>query len=92
MPATGLDEPCKDKGLQDAEKRKALIGGHVMRALGGPGAKGRVDVRPLWDGYYRVNVVVGDGPGCFTIAHSYFLKTDGAGAILESTPKLTKQD
>jgi hypothetical protein len=91
MPATGLDGPCRDKELQDPEKLKTLIRGHVLRALGGPGGTGRVQVRPLRDGYYRVNIVVGEGPGCFTIARSYFLRTDGAGNVLESTPKLTKQ-
>jgi hypothetical protein len=92
MPATGLDEPCGDKEQQGAEKVKTLIVGHVLRALGGAGGKGRLQVRPLWDEYYRVNVVVGDGPGCFTIARSYFLRTDGAGNVLESTPELTKRD
>jgi hypothetical protein len=91
MPATGLDEPRKDKGLPDTEKLKVLIGNHVLRALGGAGGKGHVQVRPLWDGYYRVNLVVGDSPGCFTIARSYFLRADGAGNVLESTPQLTKQ-
>ena len=92
MPATGLDGPCRDKELQGPEKLKTLIRSHVLRALGGPGGEGRVQVRPLWDEYYRVNIVVEVGPGCFTIARSYFLRTDGAGNVLESTPKLTKQD
>jgi hypothetical protein len=92
MPSTGLDAPCRDKELQDAEKMTIRIRGHVLRALGGAGGTGRVQVRPLWGGYYRVNLVVGDGPGCFTIARSYFLKTDVAGNVLESTPELTKQD
>jgi hypothetical protein len=92
MPATGLDEPCDDKERQGPEKLKLLIGSHVLRALGGAGGKGRVEVRPLWDGYYRVNLIVGDGPGCVTIARSYFLRADGAGNVLESTPNLTKQD
>jgi hypothetical protein len=91
MPAAQAGEARKDKEQQDPEALKTLISGHVLRALGGPGGKGRVEVRPLWGGYYRVNVVVGDGPGCFTIARSYFLRTDGAGNVLESTPKLTKQ-
>ena len=91
MPATGLDGPCSGKEQQGPEKLKKLIGSHVLRALGGAGGKGRVEVRPLWDGYYRVNLVVGDGPGCVTIARSFFLRADGAGNVLESTPELTKQ-
>jgi hypothetical protein len=69
-----------------------MIRDHVLRALGGLIGVGRVQVRPLWDHYYRVNIIVGDGPGCVTIPSSYFLKTDGAGHVLESTPKLTKRD
>jgi hypothetical protein len=91
MPATGLDGPRKGEDLQGPEKLKALIGSHVRRALGESGGKGRVEVRPLWDGHYRVNLVVGDGPGCGTIARSFVLRADGAGNDLESTPKLTRQ-
>ena len=89
MPATGLDEAGHDKALADPDQLKRLIGAHVLRALGGAAAKGRVEVRPLWEGYYRVNVVVGDSPGCVTIPHSYFLKADEAGNVLESSPQLT---
>jgi hypothetical protein len=91
MPATQLGEPCRDTELQDPEKLKMLIRGHVLRALGEPGGTGRVQVRPLWGGYYRVNIVVLEGPACVTIPSSYFLKTDGAGNVLESTTQLTKQ-
>jgi hypothetical protein len=91
MPATGLDGPRREEELQGPEKLRAVTGSQVLRVLGGAGAKGRVDVRPLWDGHYRVNLVVGDGPGCVTIARSFFLRADGAGNVLESTPELTKQ-
>jgi hypothetical protein len=91
MLAAQVGEARRGKEQPDPEVLKNLIRGHVLRALGEPGGTGRVQVRPLWGGYYRVNVVVGEGPGCFTIARSYFLRTDGAGAILESTPKLTRQ-
>jgi hypothetical protein len=65
------------------------MGGQVLRALGGAG-KGRVEVRPLWEGHYRVNVVLGESPGLVTIPHSYFLRADGAGNVLESTPALPR--
>jgi hypothetical protein len=91
MQAAQVGEARKDKEQPGPEVLKTLIRGHVLRALGEPGGTGRVQVRPLWGDYYRVNVVVGEGPGRFTIARSYFLRADGAGAILESTPKLTRQ-
>jgi hypothetical protein len=92
MSAAQTAEPGEDKELRDTEKLKTSIRAHVLRALGEPGVKSRVQVRPLWGAYYRVNIVVEEGPGCVTIPRSYFLKTDVAGAILESTPKLTKPD
>ena len=85
-------EPREDKGLQDLERVKTLIRTHVLRALGEPGGKSYVQVRPLWGGYYRVNILVEDGPGRVRIPSSYFLNTDGAGNVLESTPRLTKRD
>ncbi len=88
--ATGLDEPRNDEEVTNLDQLKRLIGGQVLRALGGAG-KGRVEVRPLWEGHYRVNVVVGESPGCLTIPHSYFLRADGAGTVLESTPALAGQ-
>ncbi len=89
-PATGLDDPRDDPEAAGPDQLKRLIGGQVVRALGGAG-KGRVEVRPLWEGYYRVNVVVGESPGRVTIPHSYFLRADGAGNVLESTPALPRQ-
>jgi hypothetical protein len=90
MPAAQAGEARKDKEQQDPELLKTLIRGHVLRALG-EGGTGRVQVRPLWGEYYRVNIIVEEGPGRITIPRSYFLRTDGAGNVLESTPKLTKQ-
>ena len=91
MPATGLDELPDDPEGAGPDQLKRLIGGQVLRALGGPAGKGRVEVRPLWEGYYRVNVVVGESPGRVTIPHSYFLRADGAGNVLASTPALPRQ-
>ena len=35
---------------------------HVLRALGRPADFQAVQVRPLWAGHYRVNVLVGGTP------------------------------
>jgi hypothetical protein len=91
-PATGPGELRDDPEAAGPDQLKRLIGGQVLRALGGAAGKGRVEVRPLWEGHYRVNVVVGDSPGRVTIPHSYFLRADGAGNVLESTPVLPRQD
>jgi hypothetical protein len=74
----------------EAPQREALIGKQVLRALGQPGDLRRVEVRRLWDGHYRANVLVGPDAASARIAHSYFLATDDAGNILTSTPEVTR--
>jgi hypothetical protein len=70
-----------------------IIGEQVLHQLGQPTGLHSVQVRKVWDDHYRVNVFVGVGvdTGCAKVAHSYFLVTDGAGNIVASTPKLTRQ-
>jgi hypothetical protein len=70
---------------------RARIGVHVLRALGQPAHFQTVQVRPLWDGHYRVNVLIGPTAACATVAHSYFLRADGDGNILAATPALTRR-
>jgi hypothetical protein len=72
------------------ERRSAAIAGHVLHALGETDVPRRVDVRRLWDGRYRVNVLVGEDASA-RIAHSFFVVTDGDGAILACTPQITRQ-
>ena len=88
MPSAQAGGPRKEREGPDGEQQENLIRGHVLRALGEPGGLGRVQVRSLWGNYYRVNVIVGDDPGCAKIVRSYFLETDGEGNIVDSTPKL----
>jgi hypothetical protein len=66
----------------------ARVGEQVLHALGKPRNLLKVQVRPLWDGNYRVNVLVGADAACATIPHSYFVVADGDGKILAATPKL----
>jgi hypothetical protein len=83
-----------ERGKVDEEARDGLrlvIGERVIQALGEPGGLHRVQVRHLWGDHYRVNVLVGVDAASATIAHSYFLVTDGAGHILAATPKLSKR-
>ena len=51
-----------------------------------------MQVRSLWGNYYRVNVLVGDDPGCAKIVRSYFLETDGAGNVVDSSPAIVRED
>jgi hypothetical protein len=73
------------------QARNALIEEQVLHALGRPGALLKVDVRLLWENYYRVNVFFGPDAASARVAHSYFVGVDSDVNIVESTPKITKR-
>lgn len=86
----------KQKEKTNAEpqpaRRSAIdiaIGEKVRQTLGAPPELNRVQVRPLWDAMFRVNVFTGE-TASMKIAHSYFLSTDGEGNILTSSPSIVK--
>ena len=91
MPTKQHDNRPADAEAGGHERRSAAIAGRVLHARGLAGALRRVEVRPLWDGHYRVNVLVGEDAASVRIAHSFFVVTDGDGAILASTPQITRQ-
>jgi len=70
---------------------QSLIGDQVLHLLDQPGDLHRVQVRKLWDDRYRVNIFVGGDAGSATVAHSFFLTTDGAGKIVASSPNILKR-
>jgi len=71
-----------------AEQLAARIRVQVLQTLGRPPGWHLVQVRPLWDGYFRVNVLIGEGVTSFKISHSFFLLTNANGDVIESTPEL----
>jgi gamma-glutamyltranspeptidase len=87
-------EPVVQRSLVESHKQEtlnALIGEQVLHALGKPRNLLRVQVRPLWDGFYRVNVFVGADTACAKIPHSYFVVADGDGNVVSATPTIRKQ-
>jgi hypothetical protein len=90
MPNAGQEKHAGQE-RQDGEQLRAAIGKHVMDALGQPSDAYWVQVRPLWEGHYRVNVLAGADTTCARVAHSYFLVADGAGNILTTSPQLTRR-
>jgi hypothetical protein len=84
-------EQRADSAKQMRDKLKAIVGEQVMHQLGEPVNLLQVQVRPLWEHFYRVNVFVGTSSAFATIANSYFVKTDRDGEIVASTPKILKQ-
>ena len=91
MATTRQAERGKEDEGQARDRLHLMIAERVIQALGEPDGLHRVQVRHLWADYYRVNVLVGADAASATIAHSYFLVTDGAGHILAATPKLSKR-
>jgi hypothetical protein len=62
----------------------------VLKALGKPRNLLKVQVNPIWDNHYRVNVFVGVDIASATVANSYFLVIDTEGNITAATPKIAK--
>jgi hypothetical protein len=83
----------KPKGLEQHQREalNALIGEQVIHTLGRPGGLFKVQVRLLWEKYFRVNILIGADAVSARIANSYFVEADGDGNIAGSTPKITKQ-
>jgi hypothetical protein len=81
----------KEGGKRKRETLSALIGEKVMHALGEPRSLLKMQVRPLWENYYRVNVFTGKDAASAEIVNSYFLTADGDGNILTSAPEIRKQ-
>ena len=78
----------QERERETCECRNTLIGEQVIHRLGQPDGLQRVQVRPLWQDHYRVNVLVGANAASALIAHSYFVEADADGNIIESTPKI----
>jgi hypothetical protein len=85
-------QPEQPKNLSEAKSKPvdAFIGEQIVQNLGRPADLHRVQVRRLWENFFRVNILVGPDAASAKVAHSYFLKVDGDGNILESTPKMQK--
>jgi hypothetical protein len=97
MDRTGKRDPMKQKATRSADledqgyqQRLAVIGDRVIHSVGNPGDLQRVQVQPLWEDRYRVNIFVGVDAASAKIAHSYFLVADEDGNILVSTPKMAR--
>jgi len=90
-PTKQQDEQAREVERQERDKLSTLIGGQVIQALGRPPDMQRLQVRRLWETYYRINVFVGEDIASAKVAKSYFVRTNPDGRILESNPKITKR-
>jgi hypothetical protein len=83
------EQKLTEQKAAEAGLLEAVLRDKVMQVLGRPPGLHRTQVRLLWDDHYRVNVFVGDAASA-KVAHSYFLKADGNGKILTSTPAIAR--
>ena len=90
---TSAEQNEQQQGMKKhaQETLRALIGEHVMHALGEPGSLYKLLVHRLWKDHYRVNVLVGENAAMVRIAHSYFVLTDSEGNIIKATPEIARQ-
>jgi hypothetical protein len=90
MPPSKEEKQFAEQDKHERQKRSAAIGQQVLHTLGQPGELQGVQVRPLWEDHYRVNVLVGPDAASSRVAHSYFLVVDSAGKVLTTTPTLRR--
>lgn len=90
MTTSQLTEPHAAGPKDERAPLHDAIGKNVLRALGRPGDLQRLQIRRLWDDFYRVNVLTGGAPASARIAHSYFLAADAEGAIAWSAPDIAR--
>jgi hypothetical protein len=90
MPTTPRQKPATRQEQETAAQRNSAIARYVLDALGQPADLLRVEVRELWEGHYRVNVLVGTDAASVRVAHSYFLVADAQGNVVSSTPALPR--
>jgi hypothetical protein len=91
MPATQQPEQRNDLKRHGRDTLNSLIGEQVILALGEPRDLLKVQIRPLWENYYRANVFTGKDAGSAQIADSYFLTADCDGNIIASAPEIAKK-
>jgi hypothetical protein len=85
-----LDVQSQNFERQQRETQNARVAQQVLCALGKPENLLTVQVRPLWEGNYRVNVFVGSDIVFARIAYSYFVVADAAGNVLEASPAINQ--
>lgn len=91
MPTKQSSEQRRDLDRHQRDTKDALIGEQLIHALGEPEDLLQIQVRMLWPGHYRVNVLVGPDTASVRVADSYFIHADTDGNILASTPRVTRR-
>jgi len=85
------EQPEDEMGREEREAMDNRIREQVIHALGKPVDLRNVQVLKIWDGRYRVNVIVGPNAGSVRVANSFFLEVDKTGGLVSASPKITKE-
>ena len=91
MQATQQLERRSDLERHKRDTLNSLVGEQILHCVGTPRDLLKVQVRPLWDNYYRVNIFIGKDVASAQIADSYFVTVDGDANIIASVPQITKR-
>lgn len=91
MPKTEQGAPHGDEERRRRDSLNSAIGQRVISTLGRPPGLHHVQVQPLWEAYYRVNVFVGEDAASLKLANSFFVEADGDGNVLTSSPEIPKR-
>jgi hypothetical protein len=90
MIAPGTEAQSSRQMIPQHSSRDALIRDAVITSLGRPPGLYRVAVLPLWQGHFRVNVLIGPDPTSVCIPHSYFVVAGDDGKIISSKPPIVR--
>ena len=91
MTAKQQEKQQRDQDQHERQQRQAALGKLVLDTLGAPRDLHRVQVRWLWENFYRVNIYVAADGASAAIAHSFFVEVDPNGKIAAATPDIGKQ-
>ena len=84
------ETPERAEATPSELKREEVIRAGVLKALGRPAELLKVSVAPLWDDYFRVNVVTGTEATAVRIPDSFFVTADAQGRIVQAEPPIQK--
>jgi hypothetical protein len=90
MITTQPSDQDKEMGRHERDTLNNVIGKHVAHSLGSPVDLLKVQVRPLGNDRYRVNVLVGKNVASAKITDSFFLTADDEGNIVTSSPAIVR--
>lgn len=90
MSTTQQNDQDKELVRTQRDLLNNVIGRQVLHSLGSPSDLLEVQVRPLGNDHYRVNVLVGKNAASPRIADSFFLTADFEGNSATSSPAIVR--